>query len=94
MLRERIVAIAAHKLEASPDDIVLAGSRASVRGTPSVGMALAEVAALAYFDPFGLPEGVPAGLEASAGTYCCSSRPRPMVYRRIRFSSSSRQKAG
>jgi carbon-monoxide dehydrogenase large subunit len=66
VLRERIVAIAAHKLEASPDDIVLADSRASVRGTPSIGMALAEVAALAYFDPYGLPAGVPAGLEASA----------------------------
>ena len=34
ILRERIVAIAAHKLEAAVDDIELAESRASVRGTP------------------------------------------------------------
>jgi carbon-monoxide dehydrogenase large subunit len=37
-----------------------------VRGTPSVGISLAEVAAFAYFDPYSLPPGVPAGLEASA----------------------------
>jgi aerobic carbon-monoxide dehydrogenase large subunit len=65
VLRDRIVAIAAHRLEASPADIELADSRASVRGTPTIGMSLGEVAALAYFDPYSLPPGVPAGLEAS-----------------------------
>ncbi|MFI5041831.1 MAG: xanthine dehydrogenase family protein molybdopterin-binding subunit, partial [Acidimicrobiales bacterium] len=65
VLRERIVAIAAHKLEASVADIELADSRASVRGTPTIGMSLAEVAALAYFDPYSLPPGIRAGLEAS-----------------------------
>ena len=66
ILRERIVAIAAHKLEAAVEDIELANSRANVRGAPSVGISLAEIAALAYFDPYSLPPGVPAGLEASA----------------------------
>ena len=47
-LRERIVAIAAHKLEAAPDDIELAGSRATVRGTPTIGLSLAEIADIAY----------------------------------------------
>jgi carbon-monoxide dehydrogenase large subunit len=65
VLRERIAAIAAHKLEAAPEDIELAEGRASVRGTPAKGLTLAEVAGLAYFDPYGLPPGVPAGLEAS-----------------------------
>jgi carbon-monoxide dehydrogenase large subunit len=65
VLRDRIVAIAAHRLEAAGEDIELAGSRASVRGTPTVGMSLAEIASLAYFDPYSLPPGVPAGLEAS-----------------------------
>ena len=37
-----------------------------MRGAPSVGISLAEIAALAYFDPYSLPPGVPAGLEASA----------------------------
>ncbi len=66
ILRARILAIAAHKLEASVDDIELVESRASVRGTPSIGISLGELAALAYFDPYSLPPGVPAGLEASA----------------------------
>lgn len=66
VLRERIVAIAAHKFEAAPEDIELAESRATVRGTPSVGISLAEVATIAYFQPEALPPGVPAGLEASA----------------------------
>ncbi len=66
VLRERIVAIAAHKLEAATEDIELAESRASVRGTPSKGIPLAEIAATAYFDTPALPPGVSAGLEASA----------------------------
>jgi carbon-monoxide dehydrogenase large subunit len=66
ILRDRILAIAAHKLEASVDDIELAGSRATVRGTPSIGISLGELASLAYFDPYSLPPGVPSGLEATA----------------------------
>ena len=66
VLRDRIRAIAAHKLEAAADDIELADSRASIRGTPSIGLSLRELAALAYFDPYSLPPDVPAGLEASA----------------------------
>jgi carbon-monoxide dehydrogenase large subunit len=66
ILRERILAIAAHKLEAAAADLELADSRVSVRGTPSVGLSLGELARLAYFDPYRLPPGVPAGLEASA----------------------------
>ncbi len=73
ILRDRIVAIAAHRLEAAPDDIELAGSRASVRGTPAKGMTLPEIAALAYFQPDQLPPDIPPGLEAS-GRYKAASR--------------------
>ena len=66
ILRERMVAWAAHKLEASVDDIELSGSRASVRGTPTIGMSFAELARAAYFDTGDLPEGVAPGLEATA----------------------------
>jgi carbon-monoxide dehydrogenase large subunit len=66
ILRGRLVAIAAHKLEAAPEDIELADSRANVRGAPSAGISFAELAALAYFDPASLPPGMEAGLEASA----------------------------
>jgi carbon-monoxide dehydrogenase large subunit len=66
ILRERIRAIAAHKLEAAVDDIELAESRAFVRGTPAIGISLADIAQLAYFQPQALPQEIPAGLEASA----------------------------
>jgi carbon-monoxide dehydrogenase large subunit len=66
ILRERIIAIAAEKLEAAPEDIELDQSRATVKGTPGVEVSLAEIAHMAYLDSHDLPEGVPAGLEASA----------------------------
>jgi aerobic carbon-monoxide dehydrogenase large subunit len=66
ILRDRIRAIAAHRLEAAVEDIELADSRASVRGTPSLAVSLADIAELAYFEPHALPAGLPAGLEASA----------------------------
>jgi carbon-monoxide dehydrogenase large subunit len=66
ILSDRIRAIAAHRLEAAVEDIELADSQAVVRGTPSAGVSLAEIAALAYFQPQSLPPGVPGGLEATA----------------------------
>jgi carbon-monoxide dehydrogenase large subunit len=64
-LRERIVAIAAHKLEAAPDDIELAESRAHVRGTPAASISLREIAEIAYFRTHELPPDAPAGLEVT-----------------------------
>lgn len=64
ILRERITAIAANKLEAATEDIELADSRAHVRGTPAVGVSFAEIASTAYFGR--LPPEVPPGLEATA----------------------------
>ena len=66
ILRDRIVAIAAHRLEAAPEDIELAASRASVRGTPNAGLSLAEIAWSAYFESGALPPEIPPGLEANA----------------------------
>jgi len=66
ILRDRIATIAAHVLEASPADIVLADGRASVAGTESIGMSLAEIANIAYFGHDKLPREIPLGLEASA----------------------------
>ncbi|MFB4299164.1 xanthine dehydrogenase family protein molybdopterin-binding subunit [Actinomadura sp. NTSP31] len=72
VLRERITAIAAHRLEAAIGDIELAGGRACVRGTPDAGLSYAEIASIAYFQPEHLPSGVPPGLEAS-GRYRAQS---------------------
>ncbi len=75
-LREKIVALAAHRLEAAEADIELAHGRASVRGTPTAGVSFAELARVAYFEPHHLPGGMSAGLEASA-RYAASS---PMLW--------------
>ncbi|HEY6533472.1 MAG TPA: xanthine dehydrogenase family protein molybdopterin-binding subunit [Acidimicrobiales bacterium] len=65
-LKERMRAIVAHALEASPDDLEFVDGRVQVAGSPEKGMTLKEVAAKAYADPHSLPEGVPLGLEAEA----------------------------
>jgi carbon-monoxide dehydrogenase large subunit len=65
VLREKIATLAAHRLEAAAEDIELAHGRASVRGTPSVGISYGELAQIAYFATEQLPPGMPAGLEAS-----------------------------
>lgn len=70
VLRDRILAIAAHKFGAATGDIELAESRASVRGKSANGISLKELAAIAN-DPSSLPPDIPAGLEASA-TYNAS----------------------
>jgi len=72
VLRDRILAIAAHRLEVAVEDLELAGGRVSVRGTPSVGVTYAELARIAYLSPYELPPGTPAGLEAS-GRYTAAS---------------------
>ena len=54
--------IAAHLLEAAPEDIELADGKFSVKGSPDKGMTLAEIAGAAYI-PENLPEGMEPGLE-------------------------------
>jgi carbon-monoxide dehydrogenase large subunit len=63
-LRRKLLAIAAHMLEAGPDDVVLDGGRAHLRGAPQRSVTVAEMARLAYFTPGELPAGVEPGLEA------------------------------
>jgi carbon-monoxide dehydrogenase large subunit len=64
-LRERLLRIAAHALEASPDDLTIEHGTVSVRGTPTATRTFAELARLAYLQPAQLPEGVPPGLEVA-----------------------------
>lgn len=65
-LREKLLRIAAHVLEAAPEDLVLQGGSVSVRGAPERAVGLRRVAGLAHWNPEGLPPDVEAGLEASA----------------------------
>jgi len=63
-IAEKLRAIAAMRLEAAAADIVLGDGRAAVRGAPDHGVAIAELARLAYSPPSGgLPQ--PPGLEAT-----------------------------
>jgi carbon-monoxide dehydrogenase large subunit len=72
ILRDRILEIAAHRLEAAVEDLEIDGGRVRVRGTPSRGITYAEIARVAYLSPYELPPGVPAGLEAS-GRYTAAT---------------------
>jgi carbon-monoxide dehydrogenase large subunit len=64
-VREKVVQIAAHLLEAAADDLDVEGGRVSVRGTPTRGVTLADVARLAMNDPGQLPPEIDRGLEST-----------------------------
>jgi carbon-monoxide dehydrogenase large subunit len=59
---EKVKQIAAHNLEAAPDDIELTDGKFSVKGSPDKGLTLAEVAGAAYVT-MDMPEGMEPGLE-------------------------------
>jgi aerobic carbon-monoxide dehydrogenase large subunit len=61
-VQDKAKRIAAHLLEAAPEDIEVAGGKFSVKGSPDKGMSLAEISAAAYV-PENLPEGMEPGLE-------------------------------
>jgi carbon-monoxide dehydrogenase large subunit len=50
-VREKLLAIAAHLIEASAGDLELGDGRIAVRGSPEKSLAIREVAAAAYFGP-------------------------------------------
>jgi len=63
-VRERMIAIVAHQLEAAPEDLRVEDGRVHVAGTPTRGMTISEIAHQAYSAPAALPPGLPLGLEA------------------------------
>jgi carbon-monoxide dehydrogenase large subunit len=65
-LAERLRRLAAHLLEAAPDDVELRDGRAEVRGSPDRGMPFADIARVAYLQSPKLPEGEAPGLEELA----------------------------
>ncbi|MEX0663138.1 MAG: xanthine dehydrogenase family protein molybdopterin-binding subunit [Acidimicrobiia bacterium] len=64
-VREKVLQIAAHLLEAAPEDLEMEDSRVAVRGTPAKGVTLAEVARVALNSPAELPPDVKPSLEAT-----------------------------
>ncbi|HEV3452117.1 MAG TPA: xanthine dehydrogenase family protein molybdopterin-binding subunit [Acidimicrobiia bacterium] len=66
VVREKALQIAAHLLEAAPEDLEVQAGSVTVRGTPTRGVALAEIARVAMNSPLELPPGMTPGLEATA----------------------------
>jgi carbon-monoxide dehydrogenase large subunit len=64
-VREKVLAVAAHAMEASPDDLDIADSSVYVRGTPTKSMSLKDIATLAYRNAGDLPGDHQGGLEAT-----------------------------
>ena len=62
-IKEKATKIAAHLLEASPEDIELEDGRYRVKGVPDRGVDLARIADVAYSDD--LPDDIDAGLETT-----------------------------
>ncbi|MGQ0605235.1 MAG: xanthine dehydrogenase family protein molybdopterin-binding subunit, partial [Anaerolineales bacterium] len=61
-IRAKAARIAAHMLEAAPEDIILTNRQFHVKGAPSRGLTLAQIADRAYSD--NLPADIDSGLEA------------------------------
>ncbi len=82
VLRQKLLRIAAHLLEAPLEDLELADGHVRVRGAPASGVTIAQLAQKAYLAPTELPAGLQPGLEAthafdppsltfSSGTHLC-----------------------
>src|SRR5438552_2593994 len=82
VLKQKLLRIAAHLLEAPLEDLELVDGSIRVRGAPTSGMTIAQLAQKAYFAPTELPTGIEPGLDAthafdpppltfSSGTHIC-----------------------
>lgn len=66
LLAAKLKRIAAHLLEADPDDLEMGDGRLWVRGSPSRGITIAELARISHLAAQRLPPGEEPGLEARA----------------------------
>jgi carbon-monoxide dehydrogenase large subunit len=64
-VRDKVLAVAAHTMEAAPEDLEIERGSVFVRGTPSKAISLKEVAKAAYTTAEALPADISAGLEAT-----------------------------
>lgn len=64
-VRNKMLRIAAHLLEAAPADLEVDGGRVAVRGSPARGVTVAEVARVAHLESHRLASDMEPGLEAT-----------------------------
>ncbi len=62
-VRDKVLEIAAHHLEAAVEDLTIERGRISVVGTPTRATSITDVARMAYLNPAALPPGLEMGLE-------------------------------
>ncbi len=88
-IRRKVIQLAAHLLEASPDDVVFEGGKLHVKGVPEKSKAFAEVVFQLYLAA-NLPDGMEPGLEATVyhdpanftfpfGTHVCEVEVDPEI---------------
>ena len=65
-LKDKILQIAAHALEAAPEDLEINSSMVSVKGTPAKAMPFVQIASMAYMMGDALPPDMEMGLEVTA----------------------------
>jgi carbon-monoxide dehydrogenase large subunit len=79
-VREKVVRIAAHLLEAAPEDLEVLDGRVAVKGAPGRAITVAEIARVAHLETHRLPPDTEAGLEATRfydpirGTFAAGSQ--------------------
>jgi len=66
LLAEKIKAIAAHALNANPDDITIEDGEVRIAGVEEMTRTVKDIAQLAYGEPHRLPPGMEMGLEAKS----------------------------
>ena len=64
-VREKVLAVAAHMMEAAPEDLEIADGVVSVRGTPAKSVTMRDVAHQALIGAHELPDDIGVGLEAT-----------------------------
>ncbi|CAN7586673.1 xanthine dehydrogenase family protein molybdopterin-binding subunit [Phenylobacterium sp. LjRoot219] len=64
LLANKVKQVAAHLLNANPDDVQIEGGVVRVAGAPEMTRSLREIAEIAYGEPARLPPGLETGLEA------------------------------
>ncbi len=81
-VKDKVLAVAAERLEANPADLEIVDGNISVRGTPGHSVPLAGIAQQAWFAPSSLPNGMDQGIEVTveyrtppggwaSATHCC-----------------------
>ena len=86
-VKEKILKIGAHLLEANPEDMEMKDGKIFVKGSPGKNIRLRHIAGLAHWDQSALPKGMDAGLFGTA-LYCMPTSQPPDDQDRVNSSNT------